>query len=498
MARFLICTMPMAGHVNPGLPIARALIGRGHAVTWYTGRRFQAAIEATGARYAPMQATADTDLEDYFPNLPKPPGLAARSWGIKRAFIDPIPGQVADLRRILAEFPADILVSDQVFAGAEAIHELGGPPWAMMGISALTLSSRDTAPANTALPPNASPLGRLRNRALNALLYRVVLRDASNHLNYVRWKLGLPPLRRSLFDMLSPFLYLHSATPAFEYPRSDLPPQLHFIGPLLPESPRDFAPPEWWPELRGDKPVVLVSQGTVATDPSDLIVPALRALAGEDMLVVATTGSPVEDIASAWSRALDAEQLAAETPVVLHTGPMGGLAPVYVARMATRPSSSEYARPRELPANARIEPFIPFGALLPYVDVMITNGGYGGVQFALAHGVPLVVAGTTEEKPEIAARVAWSGAGINLRTKTPTPEQLHAAVQDVLTNPRYRQNAQRIQADYARHNAPEEAAVLLERLAATGQLVLREMAPAQLASLQAELPASMFERFPRG
>ncbi len=499
MTRFLICTMPMAGHVNPGLPIARALIGRGHEVAWYTGRRFQAAIEATGARHIPMQATADTDLEDYFPNLPKPAGLAARSWRIKRAFIDPIPGQVADLRRILAEFPADVLISDQVFAGAEALHELGGPPWAMLGISALTLSSRDTAPANTALPPSASSLGRLRNRALNALLNRVVLRDASNHANYVRWKLGLPPLRRSLFDMLSPFLYLHSATPAFEYPRSDLPPQLHFIGPLLPEPPRDFAPPEWWPELRGDKPVVLVSQGTVATDPGDLIVPALRALAGEDVLVVATTGGkPMEDLARAWSSALDAEQFAAETPVLLHAGLPSGLAPVYIMPMYRRPRQSENASPRALPANALIAPFIPFGALLPHVDVMITNGGYGGVQLALAHGVPLVVAGATEEKPEIAARVAWSGAGINLKTKTPTPEQLRAAVRELLTNQRYRQNARRIQADYARHNAPEEAAALLERLVATGQPVLRETAPAQRALLPAELPASMFGRFPRG
>ena len=36
---------------------------------------------------------------------------------------------------------------------------------------------------------------------------------------------------------------------------------------------------------------------------------------------------------------------------------------------------------------------------------MLTNGGYGGVQYALAHGVPLVVAGDTEDKPEVAARV---------------------------------------------------------------------------------------------
>jgi UDP:flavonoid glycosyltransferase YjiC (YdhE family) len=478
MARFLICTMPLAGHVNPGLPIARALVGRGHEVWWYTGRRFQALIEASGARYAPMQATADTDLEDYF-NLPKPSGRAARTWGIKRAFIDPIPGQVADLRRILAEFPADVILSDQVFAGAEALHELGGPPWAMLGISALTLSSRDVAPANTALPPSATPLGRLRNRGLAALIHHVVLRDATSHLNYLRWKLGLPPLRRSLFDLLSPFLYLHGTTPAFEYPRSDLPPQVHFIGPLLPAPPRDFALPSWWGDLGHGRPVVLVSQGTVATDPGDLIVPTLRALADQEVLVVATTGGkPVDAVASAWSNALEQDQRAAEMPLVLYAG----LPPVVVVL----PLAHSIASPNELPANARVAPFIPFGALLPHADVMITNGGYGGVQLALAHGVPLIVAGATEDKPEIAARVAWNGAGINLRTKAPTPEQVRAAVQDVLANPRYRQNAQRIQADYARHSAPEEAAALLERLAATRRPVLRAMAPVRRAPRSGE------------
>jgi UDP:flavonoid glycosyltransferase YjiC (YdhE family) len=432
MSRFLICTLPLAGHVNPGLPIARALAARGHEVWWYTGRQFRLAIEATGARHVPMQAAATNNDQAFFPSLPKLSGLAAANWGIKRAFIDPIPGQVADLQRILAEFPADVLINDQVFLGAEALYTLGGPPWATLGISALTLSSRDTAPFNTTLPPNASTLGRLRNRLLNALLYRVALRDAANHLNYVRWSIGIPPLRQTMLELLSPFLYMHSSTPAFEYPRSDLPPQVHFIGPLLPDPPHDFAPPAWWDDLRAGRPVVLVNQGTVATDTSDLIVPTLRALAGEDLLVIATTGGT------------PADQLGAE-----------------------------------LPSNARVEPFIPFGALLPHVDVMITNGGYGGVQFALAHGVPLIVAGATEEKPAIAARVAWSGAGINLRTRSPSPGQLRSAVRDALANPHYRQNAERIRDDYANHNAPQAAVALLERLAATGQPVLRTEALAQ-------------------
>jgi UDP:flavonoid glycosyltransferase YjiC (YdhE family) len=101
---------------------------------------------------------------------------------------------------------------------------------------------------------------------------------------------------------------------------------------------------------------------------------------------------------------------------------------------------------------------------MPYVDVMVTNGGFGGVQIALSHGVPLVVAGETEEKPEIAARVAWGGVGINLKTGKPSAAKIREAVSEILCNPCYRQKAARLQAEYQRYNAPQRSADLIERL----------------------------------
>src|SRR5215213_6451121 len=105
MAHFLMCTMPVAGHVNPGLPIARALVGRGHQVAWYTGQHFRAAVEATGARFLPMQAAAAYDqpkgAAEY--GAPAATGLAGFKADIKHLFLDPMPDQVADLRRILRD-----------------------------------------------------------------------------------------------------------------------------------------------------------------------------------------------------------------------------------------------------------------------------------------------------------------------------------------------------------------------------------------------------------
>jgi UDP:flavonoid glycosyltransferase YjiC (YdhE family) len=494
MSRFLICTVPVPGHVNPGLPIARALVERGHEVAWYAGQHFRASVEATGARYIPMDAALDyaaENLDAFYPGRKGLTGLAQMKWDLKHIFLDAMPLQVAELRRILREFPADVVLADPGFLGVAGLAEAGDPPYATYGISALTLSSRDTAPFGTALPPATSPLGRLRNRALAALFRNFLFRDVNAYGDRMLASLDLPQHEGGVLDGFSPYLYLQSSTLAFEYPRSDLPPQVHFIGPLLPEAARDFSPPPWWPDLRGGKPVVLVNQGTISTDANDLIIPTLQALADQDVLVIATTGgASAEDIARAWSSAVDAERTAAESRVVLHSFPMGGYTRVYVMPTQPRSGEGERSAPAELPANVRIEPFIPFGALLPHVDVMITNGGYGGVQFALAHGVPLIVAGATEEKPEIAARVAWSGAGINLKTKTPTPEQIRAAVNTILLNHSHRTQAARIRADYARHSAPHEAAALLERLAATRQPVRRDQLASSLAaSPQPELAA---------
>jgi UDP:flavonoid glycosyltransferase YjiC (YdhE family) len=431
MARFLIGTVPTTGDSAPGFPIARELVARGHEVWWYTGQRFQSKVEATGARYIPMKSAPDFDekhILETFPGLVGLKGLAQLKWYIKYVFADSAVGQVQDYTEILREFPADVLLVCTPFLGAAYVHEKGGPPWAVFGVTALTINSRDTAPFGLGLPPRASASGRLRNRLLNWLLDHVLFRDVMVHTDRVRAGMGLPPARKGIFDApLSPFLYLQSTTPSFEYPRSDLPPQVHFIGPLLPGPPGDFAPPSWWGELKTGRPVVHVTQGTIATSADQLIVPALQALADEEMLVVVTTGNqPLESIK------LD-----------------------------------------PLPANARIEQFIPYYHLMPHVDVMVTNGGYGGVQTALAHGVPLVAAGQTEDKVEVNARIAWSGVGINLKTQRPTPESIRSAVKEILTVARYRQKSQLVMADFARHNALLEAADLLEQLADTKQPVYR-------------------------
>jgi UDP:flavonoid glycosyltransferase YjiC (YdhE family) len=102
-----------------------------------------------------------------------------------------------------------------------------------------------------------------------------------------------------------------------------------------------------------------------------------------------------------------------------------------------------------LPANARAATYLPYDELLPRTAVFVTNGGYGGVQYALRYGVPIVATGGKEDKPEVGARVAWSGVGRRIRSEHPTPRALRRAALAVLNRPEYRQASQLIAADMA-------------------------------------------------
>jgi UDP:flavonoid glycosyltransferase YjiC (YdhE family) len=100
---------------------------------------------------------------------------------------------------------------------------------------------------------------------------------------------------------------------------------------------------------------------------------------------------------------------------------------------------------------------------MPHVDVMITNGGYGGVQHALAHGVPLIVAGETSDKAEVAARVDFSGAGIDLGTAAPSPAAIRAAVDAVREDDGYRAGAARLRSAIASSTPVDTIANALKR-----------------------------------
>ncbi|AOS63266.1 glycosyltransferase [Actinoalloteichus hymeniacidonis] len=428
MTRVLLCAIPVYGHVMPLRRIARDLVERGYDVLFLTGSLFRTAIEQTGARFCPLPAEADivTGFDELFPERETIRSPAERlEFDAQHVFARPMVAQHQAIQALLAEDGAEptIILHDTVFLGVWPIRH-GAPgiePLGVVGIGVvpLPLADIDHAPFGYGLLPDSSVEGRDRNRRLAAEARE--LTDAGSYRELVagfqRAGATEPPPQMSRGLVCVPDRFLQLSIESLDYPRSEpLPPQLRYVGALPPEQDIEATLPEWWDEVVAADRVAVVSQGTLANaNLGMLIEPTLRALADLDVLVVVCTGRDVT--------------------------------------------------PTDVPANARVAEFIPFDLLLPHVDVLVSNGGFGGVQQALSHGVPLVLAGSTEDKVEVGARAEWSGAAVNLATGEPDESDIRKAVEETLQDPSRTERAGQLRSEYAARDPYQAIVNAIEELA---------------------------------
>jgi len=426
--KILIASTPATGHLNPLLAITRILLAEGHEIAFLTGTAFRARIESSGVKFFSFPAGADFDLREILSVVPElksiPPGLEWLRVACERIFVDAIPAQHQGLQQALQKFSADVIVGDDMLFGVLPML-LGArskrPPVVLCGTSFLHWARLDGAPNFLGLPPATTAEQRAEYTVISQEYDKAVDQPVILRLNQALKALGVGPVPVPLFNSVVELAdaYLQLSVPSFEFPR-EIPPSVHFVGtpPIIP----DQVPlPPWAHELDGSRKVVLVTQGTVANHNFDLLVaPTLAALANEpDILVVATAGGrPVDAI------------------------------------------------PGQVPSNARLASFLPFEWLLPRVDVLVTNGGYGSVNQAMSFGIPLVTAGLTEDKADVNARVAWSGVGLNLATNEPTREALRDAVRTVLDRPAYRLRASQMADEFAGIDTRSEILRIISRVVA--------------------------------
>ena len=423
MASILMACIPAHGHVTPMSAVAQGFVARGDDVRFITGARFADRIAATGATHIPLPPEADYD-ETLFSTLPeraKLKGPKAVAFDLEHVFARPAKAQYDAISAALAEQPADAVLVDPAVTGGTILTghpRTARPPVVVCSIIPLPLPSRDTAPFGTGIPPTRW-FNRPRNAAL-AAVNRRVLASANRAVDESYRAVHGRHLPCSFMDWLTHAdAVVQFTVPAFEYPRSDTSVDVHFVGPLSAAGGANAPLPDWWAELDGGRPVVHVTQGTVANvDYRQAIAPTIKALADQDVLVVVSTGGR----------------------------PIDTLPP--------------------LPRNARAAEFLPYDEFLPRTSVFVTNGGYGGVQCALRHGLPIVATGGKEDKPEVGARVAWSGVGRRIRSEQPSPAALRKAILEVLAEPRYRQASERIAVQMAAASGFEGLAKVVDEISA--------------------------------
>jgi UDP:flavonoid glycosyltransferase YjiC (YdhE family) len=305
-------------------------------------------------------------------------------------------------------------------------------------VAACMLPGLDGPIMGVPLPRPRGALGRLGRRVLRSLEKMVAAR-VRRGAEEVRARHGLSPMRTSVTEFAGRMpLYLVPSTPAFDRSRRDLPASVRYIGACLWDKPDGTPPAPWLAELPSDQRVVYVTEGTMHSKPPLVLAAALQGLASLPVRVIATTGVH-----------RDPEKL--------------GLGPI--------------------PANARVERWVPHSDVLPRADVVVTTGGTGTVLAALCAGLPLVVVPTAWDQPENAWRVAETGAGIRVPPRSCTPERIRDSVARVLADESFRRNARRLRADLAAHGGAAEAADLLVALVPGREGRARRDAPALTAEL---------------
>ena len=298
MARILIGTFPTSATSIPSAAGARAGGARPRGVLELQ-HKFRERIEATGARFMRSSRRATTAT------------FAARTTSpeARRCTASPRSSSTSSMCSSTTRPGSCGTVADdhaQASAGHAAgrpgldrralLAELTGMPWPcsawcrcaqQRGHRAVRLRPRRPAPRCRAAAQPRAPVGGGA---------RVVPRRAEPLERDARQARAA---RDRLVDGYAAraTLYMQPTVPGFEYPRSDLPAHVRFIGMLPAEAPSAWTPPAWWHELDGARPSCTSPRARSRTREPQLIAPALEALADEDVLVVVSTGGrPVEQL----------------------------------------------------------------------------------------------------------------------------------------------------------------------------------------------------------
>ncbi|TLS30055.1 hypothetical protein PpBr36_02803 [Pyricularia pennisetigena] len=429
----LILSHPLTGHITPMLSVAGALLPQGWDVGFIGPTAHRDKIGSAGCEFFPLRGKADiNDLVGTQAALCD--GVGGRVSVHMRRILsdtrvqcyDTIPDQWECIKEVLSALHArdadrQVVVICEAFVhgilplkyGAGLPPGVPEPRTICVSVTPPMIRTRLQPPFYCALPYDPSPAGEARAAELWDEWGRGVGAEMGSYLDAKIMQAGGRRRTKQLFLEGANYTchdsILQFGLGSFEYPRDDWPPgRFQFIGLPMPKGRRGVSEAEvrdipWWKrfvanaELPAREPtrskVVVVTQGTVEADANELIVPTLQAV----------------------TRLGQEESMRLFLVVIL------GM------RNASLPPSV-----RTVPPNVGVVDYLRYGAVLPYADVWVHNGGYGAVSQGIAEGVPMIVAGEGQDKAENARRVAWSGMGLDLKTARPTAEQVANALLEVL------------------------------------------------------------------
>lgn len=159
--RVLFTTTAGAGHFHPLVPIAQAAAKAGHVIAFACPASFRPTVEALGfpSYAAGRDDVSDPEVADLYSRvfqlpLDDPASMDVGNRLVMRVYSGPnVRIILPDLRAVVREFQADLIVSEEAEFGGPVVAESHGLPYATVGIGLQALSGLWMDTVTDALDP---------------------------------------------------------------------------------------------------------------------------------------------------------------------------------------------------------------------------------------------------------------------------------------------------------------------------------------------------------
>jgi zeaxanthin glucosyltransferase len=404
VAHFAFVAPPLPGHYRPLSNLAAELIARGHRATFLHHGDAAPLVEADGAGFEAL-GEGTPSVSGWTGPMAKIRGLAGLGGtldGMTRftdMFCLEAPGA---LRRI----GADALIVDQLEAGGGLVAEHLGLPFASIAVTVPVNREQAVPPPYVGWRHDPSRRGIRRNIG-GWRVADFLMRGVGDGIERNSRRLGLAP-RRRLDDCLSRCLQISQMVRSLDFQRKALPPEFHYTGPFRRGAPDGFELPP------GDlRPLVYCTLGTLQGSRAAIFRNVARACARLGLRLLISQGN------------------------------RGRL------------------KPGDLPGDPLVYDWVPQEAVLARADLVVCHGGMNSVLEPLAAGLPMVVIPLAFEQSAVAARLERAGVARAVGRRS-SERRLARAIDEVRTNPAYRERAGAVRREISEAGGVARAAGLIE------------------------------------
>jgi zeaxanthin glucosyltransferase len=404
--------LPAPGHLYPTTTLARRLRARGHDVVMIAAADVEPFIRGADLAFVPFgeKRYPPGRLAEIFEQLSKLQGQEALAFTFQKV-AEFMEMAFAELPEVLREQGVDGVVLDEAMFDLGLVPKHLGMPYVHVS-NALPFDFSGNTPLcvypwpheTTALARNREGVQRFAQ--IDKARIEVVRAYAK--------KVGLDIDWNDPFATISRLAWMVQMPREFDFEAAVWPKRLHYTGPWHDGAGRMDIPFPW-DRLTGD-PLIYASMGTL-----------MNGLEGVFSTIAEAVGN---------RRGLQ---------LVLSIGP--NLHPSHI---------------QSVPANAIVVQQAPQLELLKRSVLCITHAGLNTTLESLAQGVPMVALPVANDQFGVGARIAQTRTGVVVDLPGMTAAKLSPVIDEVLSNPEYRQNAEKLKKAIDENDGLERAVDLLE------------------------------------